>query len=379
MPDRRRPPREEGEAAKPPVAAVPAPPSSLFERLDRRLAAKIVVDQTMIPASREQYRRLAATLHHQQAATGLKVVMIASAVVGEGKTLTAANLALTLSESYQRTVLLIDADLRRPSLNTVFGMNGAPGLAEGLASLQERKLALHQISPRLSILPAGKPSADPMAGLTSGRMRRVIDEARESFDWIIVDTPPVGLLTDANLLAAMVDGAILVVQAGSTPYDRVKRAVEAIGSDRMLGVVLNRAEVRAHAYGYGYDYYYAPPPVFYSPPPPVIYAPPPPPPGINFIFPIRIRLGDALRRQPSAQDRAPPLLQAPASGTARYDRRGGIGGGSSAPRFPWTPHWGQVGYASEEVIMTRAKRKASADPSRTKSGTASARNFPGHP
>jgi protein-tyrosine kinase len=247
--------RVDHEEPAPIPAPTPAPFSSLFDRLDGRLAAKIVVDQKMLPASREQYRRLAATLHHQQAATGLKVVMIASAVMGEGKTLTAANLALTLSESYQRTVLLIDADLRRPSLNTVFGMNGAPGLAEGLTSRQEQKLVLHQISSWLSILPAGKPSSDPMAGLTSGRMRRVIDEARASFDWVIVDTPPVGLLTDANLLAAMVDGAVLVVHAGSTPYDLVKRAVEAIGTDRMLGVVLNRAEARAQPYGYGYDYY----------------------------------------------------------------------------------------------------------------------------
>ncbi len=210
----------------------------------------------MLPASREQYRRLAATLHHHQTDNGLKVVMIASAMMGEGKTLTAANLALTLSESYQRSVLLIDADLRRPSLNKVFGINGAPGLAEGLSALEEGKVTLHQVSPRLSVLPAGKPSSDPMAGLTSGRMRRVIDEARESFDWVILDTPPVGLLTDANLLAAMVDGTVLVVQAGSTPYDLVKRAVEAIGAARVLGVVLNRADTQAHGYGYGYGYEY---------------------------------------------------------------------------------------------------------------------------
>ena len=72
-------------------------------------------------------------------------------------------------------------------------------------------------------------------------MQRLIDEAREAFDWVIIDTPPVGLLTDANLLASMVDGAVLVVKAGSTPYDLVKRAVDAIGPSKLLGVVLNRA------------------------------------------------------------------------------------------------------------------------------------------
>ena len=85
-----------------------------------------------------------------------------------------------------------------------------------------------------------------MAGLTSERMRRLIDEAREAFDWVIIDTPPVGLLTDANLLASMVDGAVLVVKAGSTPYDLVKRAVDAIGRERLLGVVLNRADEQPH-------------------------------------------------------------------------------------------------------------------------------------
>jgi capsular exopolysaccharide synthesis family protein len=242
------------DAAEPVTESIEAPPS-LFERLDAKLAAKIVIDRTMMPASREQYRRLASSLHRQQQETGLKVVMIASAVVGEGKTLTASNLALTLSESYQRSVILIDADLRRPSLNVIFGTNGSLGLSEGLTSVEEKPLALQQVSSRLAVLPAGKASSDPMAGLTSPRMRRVIEEARRQFDWVIIDTPPVGLLTDANLLASMVDGTLLVVHAGSTPYDLVKRAIEALGASHVLGVVLNRASTEAQSSGYGYDYY----------------------------------------------------------------------------------------------------------------------------
>ena len=134
-------------------------------------------------------------------------------------------------------------------------MNGAPGLAEGLESPEEQKLLLHRVTPRLSILPAGKPTADPMAGLTSVRMRRVIEEAKDTFDWVIIDTPPVGLLTDASLLSAMVDGALLVVHAGSTPFELVKRAVDAIGPGRLLGVVLNRADYLPQVYQYGYEYY----------------------------------------------------------------------------------------------------------------------------
>jgi capsular exopolysaccharide synthesis family protein len=240
--------------APPPVPAEPS--GTLLGRLDAGLAEKVVVDVNTTQVSREQYRKLAATLHQAQAVSGLKVVMIASALAGEGKTLTSSNLALTLSESYKRRVLLIDADLRRPSLHSVFGVDGMTGLSEGLVSPEERRFPVHQVSPFLTVLPAGRPSADPMAGLTSDRMRRLIEEARAGFDWIIVDTPPVGLLPDGHLLGAMVDGVVLVVKAGETPYPVVLRALESIGRDRILGVVLNQAaEASGRAYyHYKYDY-----------------------------------------------------------------------------------------------------------------------------
>jgi capsular exopolysaccharide synthesis family protein len=186
--------------------------------------------------------------------------MIASAAESEGKTLTAANLSLTLSESYHRTVLLIDADLRRPSLHTLLKLPGTPGLTESLLSSIDTPLQTHRLSTYLTVLTAGRASSDPMAGLTSPRMRQILDDAREKFDWVIIDTPPVGLLTDANLLGAMVDGAVLVVRAGSTPYTLVKRAAEHLGPNRMLGVVLNRATANMKEYGYGYyAHYYAAP------------------------------------------------------------------------------------------------------------------------
>lgn len=252
------PPKAYIAIAAPPEPASPAPepPTTLMSRIDARLAEKVVIDVNTTQVSREQYRKLAATLHQAQATTGLKVVMIASAVAGEGKTLTSSNLALTLSESYKRRVLLIDADLRRPSLHVVFNVDAVTGLSEGLASAADRRFPVHQLSPSLAVLPAGRPTHDPMAGLTSDRMRRLIEEARAGFDWIIIDTPPVGLLPDGHLLASMVDGVVLVVKAGETPYPLVVRALESIGRDRVLGVVLNQAaEASARAYyHYKYDY-----------------------------------------------------------------------------------------------------------------------------
>src|SRR5206468_6737601 len=111
-----------------------------------------------------------ASLHQAQAVNGTKVVMITSAVVGEGKTLTASNVAMTLSHSYQKRVLLIDADFRRPSVHAVFGIDAGRGLMDGLTS-EKQRVQVRQVSPRLSILPVGKPTSDPIAMLTSTFMR----------------------------------------------------------------------------------------------------------------------------------------------------------------------------------------------------------------
>ncbi len=206
------------------------------------VAEKVVVDAETNPASVEQYRRLAAVLHHAQNERGIRVIMVTSALPGEGKTLTASNLALTLSESYQRRVLLVDADLRRPSVHQLFALPSLSGLSDGLRSMEDRKLTLVEVSTRLTVLPAGRPDPDPMSVLTSSRMQYVLDEAREKFDWVIVDTPPVGLMPDAHLLAAMVDGAVLIVGAGMSPHRTVAKAAEVIGRDRIIGVVLNRVQ-----------------------------------------------------------------------------------------------------------------------------------------
>lgn len=260
------PPPQTPVASTPPVPAAAKPDAadassagSVFARIDARLCEKIVIDRNIKPASREQYRRLAAVMHDAQSASGLKVVMIASAVVGEGKTLTAANLALTFSESYRKRVLLIDADLRKPALHNVFRIDASSGLSDGLTASTTSKLTVRQVSERLAVLPAGRPSADPMEGLVSDRMRRLIDEAKDTFDWVILDTPPLELLPDAHLLASMADGVVVVVRAESTPHNMVRRAVDALGRSRILGVVLNHAQAvpvgdKYHEYYYGQEH-----------------------------------------------------------------------------------------------------------------------------
>jgi protein-tyrosine kinase len=216
------------------------------------MSEKLTVTSTD-PTSVEQYRRLAARLYLAQAEHNTKIVMVTSALPGEGKTLTATNLALTLSESYKLKVLLIDGDLRRPFIHEMFQVPNVSGLNDGLRTEGDRKIPLISYTDNLTLLTAGRPEPDPMSVLSSSRMRQVLDEARTRFDWVIVDTPPVALLTDAHLLASLVDSVILVVQAGRTPLPAINTAVTAVGRNRVLGVVLNRAEQGLH--GDSYQYY----------------------------------------------------------------------------------------------------------------------------
>jgi receptor protein-tyrosine kinase len=235
-----------------PVVATPRQPKPIkplrFGEADRdKLIIGEGVDQDLI----EQYRHLAAVMHHAQKQSNVRSVMVTSALPAEGKTLTATNLALTLSESYQRRVLLIDADLRRPRMKEVFALPATEGLTDSLALPAEGKLPVHQVTPHLWVLTAGRMLPDPMGLLVSPAMKQLIDDATESFDWVVVDTPPIAILSDANLLASMIDTTLLVVSAKSTPYPMVQRAVQAVGQNRILGVVLNRAEKSgAQAYSY---------------------------------------------------------------------------------------------------------------------------------
>ena len=230
------------EASSPPRDQRHALASTLSARTGLR--SKLVVGQDTNVLVVEQYRRLAATLHEAQLEKGLKTVMVTSAVPREGKTLTVINLALTLSESYARRVLLIDADLRKPSIHDVLGIPNDRGLSDLLLS-DRLELNTVTVSPRLAVLPSGSLSENPLAALASARMRAFVDEMATRFDWVLLDTPPVGLLPDAQLLGRVAQAAVFVIRAGVTPYDVVDRAVSELGRDCIMGTVLNGVEDRS--------------------------------------------------------------------------------------------------------------------------------------
>jgi capsular exopolysaccharide synthesis family protein len=227
-------------------------PSRLSADISQR--PKLVVGPDTDASFLEQYRRLAAVLHDAQLEKGLKTVMVTSAVPREGKTLTVINLALTLSESYARRVLLIDADLRKPSIHEVLGTPNDRGLSDVLRSdrLEPNIIA---VSPRLSFIPAGSVRDNPLAGLASARMRAFVDDFATRFDWVLLDAPPVGLLPDAQVLGRVAQASVFVIRAGVTPYPIVDRAITELGRDCIIGTVLNGVDENSLLTPYYYGHY----------------------------------------------------------------------------------------------------------------------------
>lgn len=252
--EQRSDPREPSRAATASKTSAFASRTTRGERtgtFSRALMGKLVVSEGIRAFPVEQYRRLAAALQDLQVERGLKTLMVSSALPGEGKTLTSVNLALTLSESYQKRVLLVDADLRHPSIQSAFGLAPGAGLRDDLRSASGT-LSTVQVSSHLSVLLAGLADEDPMAELSSDRLRPLIQDAASRFDWVLVDTPPVCLLPDAHLVARATDGVLLVIAAKATPHQLVGRAIAELGHDRIVGTVLNRAEEHTLT---GMDYY----------------------------------------------------------------------------------------------------------------------------
>jgi protein-tyrosine kinase len=220
----------------------PAAPAREDEPAPERseLAPKLVVSERTSTLAVEQYRRLAGAIHELQTERGLKTLMVTSSVPGEGKTLTVSNLGLTLSESYGRRVLLIDADFRRPTLHELFHVSNEEGLGDVLRTSRS-EVPFRQVSENLTVLPAGQVD-QPMEALTSDAMRDLLQHCAEIFDWVLLDAPPVGVMPDARLLASLTRAVLFVVGAGSTPHQVVSRALAEFDRDTVVGTVLNRVQ-----------------------------------------------------------------------------------------------------------------------------------------
>jgi capsular exopolysaccharide synthesis family protein len=227
-----------------PAATAAATPAGgdVIQSYTVRLNPLLVAGLAPKSLAAEQYRQLRTRLSHAEGASNLRTVLITSPQKGEGKSVTSANLALTMAQELQRRVIIVEADLRKPSLQHLFGLPPGPGLAEYLAGAAELKEVMRFLPDHnLTVIHAGAAPTNPAELLGSTAMRRLLDQLRTRYDRVLLDTPPVLPLADVAVLAPLVDGTLMVVRAGVTPKPAIENALRAFDSSRLLGVVLNES------------------------------------------------------------------------------------------------------------------------------------------
>ena len=205
----------------------------------------------------EQYQGLRLTIERMARTNGAQVIAVTSPAAGEGKTLTSINLAGALAREAEGRVLLIDADLRRPSVARSLGITDGDtnGLADIIADPQGQLAASARGigSFNLSVVPAGMPGPAIHKVLRSPRLEQVLQEARKQFDVIVIDTPPLLPVFDSALLSRLVDGLLIVVAANQTPRKLLGEALNLVDPSKVMGIVFNRDD--RPMFGY-YDEYY---------------------------------------------------------------------------------------------------------------------------
>jgi non-specific protein-tyrosine kinase len=204
-------------------------------------------------AAAEAFRTLRTNIQFAGLDRTLQLLTVTSAGIDEGKSQVAANLAITMAQAEQR-VVLVDCDLRRPALHTLFGLSNDTGITTMLLANEGTPAPLQQTSvPGLQLLASGPLPPRPADILGSRRIGEILHALRDVADVIIIDTPPVLAVTDAVVLAPRVDGVILVLRAGYTRREPAKQARSVLEKSKanIVGIVLNDAELNATTDYYG--------------------------------------------------------------------------------------------------------------------------------
>jgi protein-tyrosine kinase len=223
-------------------------------------------DTLLIDASRpheapmEEFRTLRTRLNHLKSLQPIHTLVISSPSPAEGKSLSAANLALAQSHLAGNTTLLADFDFRRPVVHVLFGIDRSPGITDYLLGRAE----LHQIIKRVAgtslyIMPAGEAVINPLELLNLREVKHLLDRLPSLFNWIVLDSPPLLFAADANLLSTLCHATLLVVRIGHTTIDSVTRAMQSLCNNNVLGIVVNGAR-RGELYS-KYTYYHS----YYTP------------------------------------------------------------------------------------------------------------------
>jgi capsular exopolysaccharide synthesis family protein len=212
----------------------------------------VTVSASDSPAA-EAFRLLSVRLRHLRRDRNLKKVLITSTIPQEGKSVVSANLACALAASTRRKTVLVEGDVRRPSLARVFGLDAHQGLCEWLQGGRSLASSVYRLEPGgIWLLPAGDAPAHPLELLESAKLPALMEELAASFDWVIIDSPPVLPLADTSVWARLADGILLVTRQGTTQKRHLQRGLEGLESKKIIGAVLNSSKSSSDNEYYSY-------------------------------------------------------------------------------------------------------------------------------
>ena len=191
----------------------------------------------------EKFRFLAVRLRQLQQNRAVKKLLVTSTIAEEGKSMISANLALSLARKKRQRILLVEGDLRRPTLCESFGLRNLPGVSEWLKGGSSEITNVYYINEAgLWFLPAGSPPENPMELMQSGRLAQLMEQLTVWFDWIVIDSPPMLPLEDTSVWTRLADGILLVAREGTTKKRELQRGLEMLDHSKVLGLVLNSSE-----------------------------------------------------------------------------------------------------------------------------------------
>lgn len=223
----------------------------------RNDSRKLMIRENSKSPVSEAYRNIRTNIQFSNIDKNIKTIMITSAGQGEGKTTTISNIAAAFSDTSKK-VIIIDCDLRKPKVHKVFKITNNKGVTDCLLNDNSYKEYIHKDEEEnLHILTAGQTPPNPAEMLSSNKMKKLIEDIEKDYDYILIDAPPVCIVTDAAILSTLTDGVILLCASGEAEIDMVKRAKENLEkvNANILGVILNKLPINTRSYQY-YSYYY---------------------------------------------------------------------------------------------------------------------------
>ena len=206
----------------------------------------------------EAYRSVRTSIEYSNLDAKLKIILVTSTQQNEGKSTVASNLAISFSKLPNKKILLIDADLRNPSIHRVFSIGNSDGMMSILKGDKDLKSTVYNLNENLDILTTGVIPPNPDEILVTDKMKEFIQQIKEKYDYIFIDSPPIGIISDASLLSQLSDGVIFVISSGEVETDFAKLAKEKLMNvdAKILGAVLNKYESHNDDYRYYYSEYY---------------------------------------------------------------------------------------------------------------------------